>query len=213
MDTIWLLIDFILHVDTHLRELFNQHGVWVYGILFLIVFCETGLVVTPFLPGDSLLFAAGALTVGTTLSPHLLAASLIVAALLGDNVNYALGRWLGQRLFAKPDSRLFRREYLERTHAFFERHGGRAIILARFIPIVRTYIPFTAGAGHMPYRQFLLYSVLGALSWVLLLVYLGHFFGNQPFVRANFSLLVLGIIALSVLPVVVAFVRQRLART
>lgn len=212
MDAVLLLIDFILHIDVHLRELFVQYGTWVYGILFLIVFCETGLVVTPFLPGDSMLFAAGALSAGSVLSPHAFVAVLIVAALLGDNVNYWVGRLLGLKLFSNPKSKIFRRDYLDRTHAFFDKHGGKTIIIARFLPIIRTYVPFTAGAGAMPYLRFLSFSVVGALLWVPTFVYAGFFFGGLPFVKNNFTLLILGIIAVSLLPLLVEFLKHRARR-
>ncbi len=212
MDAVLLLIDFILHIDVHLRELFVQYGTWVYGILFLIVFCETGLVVTPFLPGDSMLFAAGALSAGSVLSPHAFVAVLIVAALLGDNVNYWVGRLLGLKLFSNPNSKIFRRDYLDRTHAFFDKHGGKTIIIARFLPIIRTYVPFTAGAGAMPYLRFLSFSVVGALLWVPTFVYAGFFFGGLPFVKNNFTLLILGIIAVSLLPLLVEFLKHRARR-
>ncbi|WP_018152319.1 DedA family protein [Leeia oryzae] len=205
------IIDFILHIDVHLQALFAQYGLWIYGILFAIVFCETGLIVTPFLPGDSLLFAAGALTVGSGMSPHLLVLLLILAALSGDNVNYLVGRKLGMTLFSNPDSRIFRRDYLDRTHAFFAKHGGKTIIAARFVPIIRTYVPFTAGAGGLRYRRFIGFSVLGATLWVTLLVYAGYLFGNLPWVRSNFTTLILAIIAVSFLPMVLEYIRHKRA--
>lgn len=211
MELIQFLIDFILHIDRHLAELFTDYGLWVYAILFLIVFCETGLVVTPFLPGDSLLFAAGALTVGTALDVNLLVLVLFAAAVLGDALNYTIGRYFGSHLFRNPDSRLFRRDYLERTHAFYEKHGGKTIIIARFVPIVRTFAPFVAGMGTMGYRRFFLFNVVGAALWVVSFVYAGHFFGTLPLVRKNFTLLIFGIIIVSMLPLLIEFLRHRRA--
>lgn len=211
MELLHFIIDFILHIDHHLAELFQDYGLWVYVILFLIVFCETGLVVTPFLPGDSLLFAAGALTVGTALDVNLLALVLFVAAVLGDAANYLVGKFFGVHLFNKPDSKIFRHDYLDRTHAFYEKHGGKTIIIARFVPIIRTFAPFVAGMGTMTYRRFFAYNVIGAAAWVSSFVYIGHFFGNLPVVKKNFTLLIFGIIALSILPLVIEFLRHRRA--
>lgn len=211
MELIHLVIDFILHVDVHLQALINDYGAWVYLILFLIVFCETGLVVMPFLPGDSLLFAAGALTVGSVLDVHTLAALMILAGVLGNTVNYSVGRYFGAHLFRDPSSRIFRRDYLEKTHVFYERHGALTVVLTRFIPIVRTFAPFVAGMTSMGYRHFTLLNIVGAVIWVVLFVYLGHYFGNLPAVRKNFSLLMLGIIIVSVLPIVVGAVRARMS--
>lgn len=204
MELIRLAIDFILHVDDHLQELINAYGSWTYAILFLIVFCETGLVVTPFLPGDSLLFAAGALTVGTTLNVHLLVILLITAAIIGDAVNYTIGRFFGEKLFANPESRIFRQDYLRRTEAFYEKYGGATIIIARFLPIIRTFAPFVAGMGKMSYRRFAFFNVTGAVLWVVSFTYAGHFFGNLPVVKENFTLLIFGIILVSVMPMVIA---------
>lgn len=178
VDLIKFIIDFILHIDAHLAELVAQYGTWVYAILFLIVFCETGLVVTPFLPGDSLLFVAGALASLETndVNVHIIVLLLLCAAILGDAVNYSIGRLFGEKLFSKPDSKIFRREYLDKTHAFYEKHGGKAIILARFVPIIRTFAPFVAGMGKMSYRHFAFYNVTGAIVWVLLFTYAGYFF-------------------------------------
>ena len=201
MELLTLIGSFILHVDQHLLELFREHGVWIYAILFLIVFCETGLVVTPFLPGDSLLFAAGALAAAGGLDVHLMAALLFVAAVLGDSVNYAIGRRVGLRLFRNPHSRIFRRDYLDRTERFYARHGPKTIVIARFMPIVRTFAPFVAGVGNMPYRVFFLWNVAGAFLWVGSFTYAGYVFGDLPAVRENFTLLILGIIVVSVLPV------------
>ncbi|MGB6188613.1 MAG: DedA family protein [Aeromonas molluscorum] len=212
MDLILSLVDFILHIDVHLKALFADYGVWIYAILFLIIFCETGLVVMPFLPGDSLLFAAGALTVDSALDVHLLSALLVLAAVLGDLTNYTLGRLFGERLFSRSDSRLFRQDHLHQTHAFFARHGGKAIIIARFAPIVRTFAPFVAGMGKMSYPRFMAFNGVGALCWVLAFVYVGHFFGNLPLVKENFTLLIFVIIVISLLPMVIAAVRARLGK-
>lgn len=203
------VIDFILHIDRHLVELSLQYGVWIYVILFLIVFCETGLVVTPFLPGDSLLFAAGAVAALDGMNVHMAAALLLAAAVIGDAANFAIGKYFGEKLFAKPDSRVFKREYLDKTHAFYEKYGGKTIILARFVPIVRTFAPFVAGMGDMHYGRFIRYNVIGALMWVGLLTYAGYFFGELPVVKNNFGLVVIGIIAVSVLPMVVEIAKAK----
>jgi membrane-associated protein len=202
-----LVASFILHVDQHLLELFRDYGVWIYAILFLIVFCETGLIVTPFLPGDSLLFAAGALAAASGLDVHLLAVLLFIAAVLGDSVNYAIGRRSGMRLFRDPQSRIFRRDYLDRTERFYAKHGPKTIVIARFIPIVRTVAPFVAGVGTMPYRIFLFWNVAGAFLWVGSFIYAGYAFGDLPVVRENFTLLILGIIVVSVMPVVIEAIK------
>ena len=212
MDLLTLIVDFILHVDIHLQALMNDYGLWVYAILFLIIFCETGLVVTPFLPGDSLLFAAGALTVGTALDVNLLAGTLVVAAVLGNITNYTIGHFFGERLFQNPNSRVFRRDHLDKTHAFFAKHGGKTIIMTRFLPIVRTFAPFVAGTGAMTYKRFMAFNFVGGFLWVVSFVYAGHFFGNLPVVRKNFTMLIMGIIVISVLPIVIGGVRQRLKR-
>ena len=212
MDLLTLIVDFILHVDIHLQALMNDYGLWVYAILFLIIFSETGLVVTPFLPGDSLLFAAGALTVGTALDVNLLAGTLILAAVLGNLTNYTIGHFFGERLFQNPNSRIFRRDHLDKTQDFFAKHGGKTIIMTRFLPIVRTFAPFVAGMGAMTYQRFLAFNFIGGLLWVASFVYAGHFFGNLPAIRQNFTLLIVGIIIISVLPIVIGGVRQRLKR-
>ncbi|ELY4439468.1 DedA family protein [Cronobacter dublinensis] len=213
MDIIRFLIDFILHIDVHLAELVAQYGIWVYAILFLILFCETGLVVTPFLPGDSLLFVAGALSAlpSNDLNVHLMVTLMVIAAILGDAVNYTIGRLFGAKLFSNPDSRIFRQSYLDKTHAFYERHGGKTIILARFVPIVRTFAPFVAGMGHMSYRHFALFNVIGALLWVLLFTYAGYFFGAMPFLQDNLKLFIVMIIIVSVLPGIFEVVRHKRA--
>ena len=203
------LIDFVLHIDQHLIELTQTYGLWIYAILFLIVFCETGLVVTPFLPGDSLLFSAGAVAALGGMNVHIAAALLLAAAVIGDAVNFAIGKYFGEKLFAKPDSRVFKREYLDKTHAFYEKYGGKTIILARFVPIVRTFAPFVAGMGDMHYGRFIRYNVIGALMWVGLLTYAGYFFGELPVVKNNFGLVVIGIIVVSVLPMAVEIAKAK----
>ncbi|MEL5376354.1 DedA family protein [Serratia marcescens] len=213
MDIIKFIIDFILHIDVHLAELVAQYGMWVYAILFLILFCETGLVVTPFLPGDSLLFVAGALAALPTndLNVHTMVALMTVAAIIGDAVNYTIGRLFGEKLFSNPNSKIFRRSYLDKTHQFYEKHGGKTIILARFVPIVRTFAPFVAGMGHMSYRHFAAYNVIGALVWVLLFTYAGYLFGDLPVVQENLKLLIVGIIIVSILPGVIEIWRHKRA--
>ena len=203
------LIDFVLHIDQHLIELTQTYGLWIYAILFLIVFCETGLVVTPFLPGDSLLFSAGAVAALGGMNVHIAAALLLAAAVIGDAVNFAIGKYFGEKLFAKPDSRVFKREYLDKTHAFYEKYGGKTIILARFVPIVRTFAPFVAGMGNMHYGRFIRYNIIGALMWVGLLTYAGYFFGELPVVKNNFGLVVIGIIVVSVLPMAVEIAKAK----
>jgi membrane-associated protein len=209
MELIQLAISFILHVDQHLMELFNQYGMWIYGILFLIIFCETGLVVTPFLPGDSLLFATGALIAGTVLDVNLMALVVISAAILGNIVNYTIGRFFGKQLFSNPNSKIFRQDYLRKGQEFFERHGGKAIVMTRFVPIIRTFVPFTAGMSGMNYPRFIFYNVLGAFLWVGIFLYAGYFFGNLPVVRKNFTLLIFVIIVVSVLPIVWEYWKAR----
>ena len=211
MEFVQLVIDFILHIDRHLAELTAAYGPWIYGILFLIIFCETGLVVTPFLPGDSLLFVAGAIATQDAMNIHLMVILLIIAAILGDAVNYSIGRFFGVRLFANPDSKIFRRRHLEITQTFYARHGGKTIILARFVPIVRTFAPFVASMGHMPYRRFAAYNVVGAIAWVTLFSYAGYFFGNLPMVQSNLHYLIVAIIFVSILPGVIEILRHRRA--
>ncbi len=202
-------IDFILHVDQHLLEFITNYGVWIYGILFLIIFVETGRVVMPFLPGDSLLFAAGALAASTgALNPWLLGVLLFTAAVLGDTLNYHIGRWIGPRVF-ELNTRLINKQHLLKTQQFFARHGGKTIIFARFIPFARTFAPFVAGTGSMNYKYFLTYNVIGAFCWIASFVTLGYLFGNMPIVKDNFTHLIFGIIILSILPGVIGFIRQR----
>ena len=200
------LIDLFLHLDRHLTELVAQYGTWTYAILFLIVFAETGFVLTPFLPGDSLLFAAGAIAALGPLDPWFLGFLLIAAAIIGDTVNYLVGKWVGPKAFS-GEVKWLRKDYMDRTHAFFEKHGGKTIILARFVPIVRTFAPFVAGVGTMSYRRFLAYNVIGAVLWVSLFVGAGYFFGNLPQVKKNFSLVILCIIVLSVLPIAIEILK------
>ncbi|MEF9672070.1 DedA family protein [Pseudomonas sp. MWU13-2100] len=202
-------IDIVLHLDVYLDMLVNNYGPWIYAILFLVIFCETGLVVMPFLPGDSLLFIAGAVAAGGGMDPVLLAGLLMLAAILGDSTNYIIGRTAGEKLFSNPNSKIFRRDYLQKTHDFYDRHGGKTVTLARFLPILRTFAPFVAGVGKMPYPRFFLFSLLGTVLWVGGLVTLGYFFGNVPFIKKNLSLLVVGIILLSLLPMIIGVVRSR----
>jgi membrane-associated protein len=202
------LIELFLHIDRHLTPLLEQYGGWVHAILFLVVFLETGLVVTPFLPGDSLLFAAGALAATGGLSLPLLLGGLSVAAIVGDSVNYRIGAIVGTGVF-KKDSRILKREYLTRTEHFYARYGGKTIVLARFVPIVRTIAPFLAGAGHMTYGRFLLFNVAGGLAWVFIMTLGGYFIGNVPVVKQNFGLVTVGIIILSVLPLAIEIWKAR----
>ena len=208
------LIDLLLHADRYLLELAANYGTWIYGILFVIVFAETGLVVTPFLPGDSLLFAAGAIAASGALDARIAIVLLAIAAIAGDAVNYSIGRSAGHRIIqlARTDPRWARwvnPAYIERAHAFFERHGGKAIVLARFVPIVRTFVPFVAGVAEMSYRTFALYNVTGGAGWVVICIGAGYLFGNVPVVRENFSLVALGIVIVSLLPMVFEYVRYR----
>ncbi|NHC03326.1 DedA family protein [Acinetobacter sp. 187] len=203
------LLDFILHVDEHLLEFIRNYGVWVYGILFLIIFVETGLVVMPFLPGDSLLFAAGALAASTgVLDPWLLVLLLFIAAVLGDTLNYHIGKYIGPRVF-EIDSKFINKKHLVYTQNFFAKHGGKTIIFARFIPFARTFAPFVAGAGSMNYKYFLSYNAIGAISWVGSFIALGYLFGNMPIVKDNFTHLIFGIIIVSVLPGIIGFIRHK----
>ncbi len=208
MDFLVNALDFFLHLDVHLGEWINNYGMWTYIILFAIIFAETGFVVTPFLPGDSLIFAASALAAQTILDPWLIFAVLTVAGILGDSVNYAIGHTIGPRVF-KEDVRFLKREYLDKTHEFYEKHGGKTIILARFMPIIRTFAPFVAGVGAMTYHKFVIYNVIGAVAWVGLFTFLGYNFGNIPAVEENFTLVILGIIIVSVLPPIYEFLKER----
>ena len=212
MDQLALIVDFVLHVNVHLQALMNNYGLWVYAILFLIIFCETGLVVTPFLPGDSLLFAAGALTVGTALDVHTLAILLVTAAVLGNLTNYTIGHFFGERLYRNPDSKIFRRDHLAKTQNFFAKHGGKTVIITRFLPILRTIAPFVAGMGAMHYKRFIVFNFVGGFLLVMAFLYAGHFFGNMPAVKQNFSILMIGIIVISLLPMLIGTVRHRMKR-
>ncbi len=213
MEFVQLAIDFVLHLDRHLAEIVRDYGTWTYGLLVLIIFCETGLVFTPFLPGDSLLFAAGALAGAGTLSQGLLFALLTAAAILGDNCNYWIGRYLGDRILNARTARLIKKEHIERTHTFFERYGTKTIIIARFVPIVRTFTPFVAGLGRMTYRRFLPYDIAGGLLWVGSCTFAGYFFGGLQVVKDNFSLVILAIIIISLLPAIATFVQARVSTT
>ena len=201
-------IDFILNVDQHLVEFVTNYGVWIYAILFLIIFVETGLVVMPFLPGDSLLFAAGALASTGAMDPWMLAGLLFVAAVLGDTLNYHIGKYIGPRVF-EIESRWINKEYLYKTQAFFKTHGGKTIIFARFIPFARTFAPFIAGVSQMHYKTFLAYNAIGGFCWISSFIFLGYQFGNFPIIKDNFTYVIFGIIIISVMPAVIAFIREK----
>ena len=203
------LLDIVLHLDVHLLQLVHTYGVWAYAILFAIIFCETGLVVTPFLPGDSLLFVAGAIAAGGALDIHTLFLLLALAAILGNTANFEIGRWLGPRLFHEGRSRWLDPKHLESAHAFYERHGGKAVVISRFLPIIRTYIPFVAGLARMRTSVFVAYNIVGGALWAGSLCYAGYFFGNIPWVKGHLTALILGIIAVSLLPLGIAWVRSR----
>ncbi|EEV24034.1 SNARE-like domain protein [Enhydrobacter aerosaccus SK60] len=203
------LVNFILHIGEHLQELVNNYGNWIYAILFAIVFCETGLVVLPFLPGDSMLFAAGTIAAVGDMNIFVLIGLLIVAAVLGDFVNFEIGKHFGQKLFSNPNSKIFKQSYLQKTHDYYERYGGRTIIIARFIPIVRTFAPFVGGMGNMNYSQFARYNIVGAVLWVVSFTTLGYFFGQLPFVKEHFSWIMIAIIVFSVVPMVIEIIRHR----
>jgi membrane-associated protein len=215
MELIGKLFDFIMHIDVHLNTLIVTYQLWTYLILFAIIFCETGLVITPFLPGDSLLFATGALaaTAGSPLKVHWLFLVLAVAAVLGDTVNYWIGHAIGPKIFSQKKIRFLKKEHLERTHQFYEKHGGITIVLARFIPIIRTFAPFVAGIGRMSYWRFIAFNVAGGVAWVALFVFGGYFFGNLPMVRRNFTVVIIAIIFISILPGVIEYLRQRRKKT
>lgn len=212
METLRQLVDLFLHLDDHLQPVIESWGAWTYLLLFAIIFCETGLVVTPILPGDSLLFAVGAFSATGSLSIEVILVTLIIAAILGDSVNYAVGQFLGQRLINMKRYRVIKPEHLAQTHEFFERYGGKAIFIARFVPIVRTMAPFVAGLGHMTYRRFMFYNVVGGIVWVSSCTIAGYLFGNLPIVKDNFSLVVLGIVAVSLMPAVWEIYRSRKRR-
>jgi membrane-associated protein len=206
------LLEIILHLDKHLLDLCTQYGAWVYAILFIIIFCETGLVVTPFLPGDSLLFAVGSLAAIQALDFTLSIVLLITAAVLGDTVNYWIGDYVGPKVFYQESSRLLNKEYLIRTHQFYEKHGGKTIIIARFLPIIRTFAPFVAGIGSMTYRRFIAFNVVGGAVWVLLFVPAGYFFGSVPFVKNNFSIVIIALVLIPGIPSVVEVIRMQLKK-
>jgi len=209
MELITSLLDLVLHLDQHLLILVQDYGHWVYLILFLIIFCETGLVVTPFLPGDSLLFVTGALAATGALAPESVILLLVSASFLGDNTNYWIGRFFGPKIFNSEQSRLLNPRHLEQTHQFYQRHGGKTVILARFFPIIRTFAPFVAGIGKMDYRHFVPFSLVGGIAWVGSLVLAGYFFGNIPFIKQNLTLMIFGIVLISLLPGVIGFIRHR----
>lgn len=207
MEFIKEAIDMVLHMDQHLGPLIQRMGIWIYVLLFAIVFCETGLVVTPFLPGDSLLFTLGAFCAIGSLNLWVILISLLVAAILGDTVNYWIGHFFGEKMFNK-ERRFLKRSHLEKTHAFYEKYGGKTIIIARFVPIVRTFAPFVAGMGSMTYSRFMMYNVVGAFLWIVSLTILGYMFGQHPFVKKNFGLVIIAIIILSILPAVIEIARE-----
>jgi len=209
MELINKIIDIALHLDRYLSAIIQQYGLWTYVILFVVIFIETGFVVMPFLPGDSLLFAAGTFAALKAFKVGWLILVLAAAAIIGDTVNYWIGHYVGPKVFNKEKARFFKKEHLDRTHAFYEKHGGKTIIIARFVPIIRSFAPFVAGIGRMSYGKFIAYNVIGGVGWVVLLVGAGYFFGNIPVVRKNFSLAILAIIALSTVPVVTEFLRHR----
>ena len=212
MELIAQFFDIVLHLDRHLTLLIQNYGAWVYLLLFLIIFCETGLVVTPFLPGDSLLFVAGTMSATGALDVHGLFALLVVAAFSGDNTNYWIGRYAGPRVFKREHSRLLNPAHIHRTQRFYEKHGGKTVILARFLPILRTFAPFVAGIGRMRYARFMFYSFSGSVFWIGSFVYGGYYFGNIPLVKNNLTAFILGIVVVSILPGIVGYVRQKLGR-
>lgn len=211
MEYIHFFLDFVLHIDVHLAEMVTLYGTWIYAVLFVIIFCETGVVVTPFLPGDSLLFVAGALAAlpGNPINVHLIVFCLVAAAILGDASNYTIGRFFGEKLFSNPNSKIFKQSYLDKTHQFYKKHGGKTIILARFVPIVRTFAPFVAGMGHMSYRHFAFFNVTGGIAWVAIFSYAGYFFGGMDFVQKNLEILIVAIIFISLLPGVFEVIRNK----
>ena len=207
------LIDIILHLDVHLLEWVEAYGLWIYAILFAIIFSETGFVVTPFLPGDSLLFVAGAIAAsGAGLNVHMVVITLVVAAVLGNSVNYGIGRWLGGTFFRDRGSKWLNPAHLEKAHAFYERHGGKAVVISRFLPIVRTYVPFVAGMAAMSAKTYTAYNVAGGVLWVGLLTYAGYFFGNIPWIKGNLTAIIIGIVVVSLLPLVYAYLKNRFSR-
>jgi membrane-associated protein len=209
MDMLLNFIDIFIHLDQHLSLLIQSFGGWAYLIVFLVIFCETGLVVTPILPGDSLLFGLGAIAAMGALKVEWLFVMLSIAAIAGDTVNYMIGHYVGPRVFARESGRFFKKEYLERTHRFYEKYGGKTIIIARFVPIIRTFAPFVAGIGSMTYSRFIAYNIVGGISWIALFIFGGYYFGNLSIVKRNFTLVIFAIILISILPGVIEYVRQR----
>lgn len=209
MEIISYFVDFILHIDTHLGEIISRYGTETYLILFLVIFCETGLVVTPFLPGDSLIFAGATFAAIESLNVFVLFFVVLIAAVLGDTVNYHIGKYFSNKLYKLENNRFIKKAYIDKTQSFFERHGGKSIVLARFVPIVRTFAPFVAGIGTMSYKRFLSYNFVGAFLWVTLFTVAGYFFGNIPFVRDNFSIIIIAIIFISVLPPFIIFLKNK----
>jgi membrane-associated protein len=209
MELLTSFIDIVLHLDAHLLALVQEYGVWIYAILFAIIFAETGLVIAPFLPGDSLLFVIGALCGMGSLELQIAMPLLILAAFMGDNTNYWVGRLLGLRLLNHASQKLIKHEHLEKTHAFYAKHGGKTVIFARFLPIIRTFAPFVAGIGTMNYRLYLMYSIIGGVSWIGSLTLAGYFFGNIPFIKNNLTLMVLGIVFVSFIPAILEFIKHR----
>jgi membrane-associated protein len=212
MEFLHLVIDFILHIEVHLDYLIQTYHAWTYLILFLIIFCETGVVVLPFLPGDSLLFAIGAFAARGSFDFWTISLTLLVAAIIGDSLNYSIGKYVGPKVFYKNDSKFFNKGHLLKAQAFYEKYGAKTIIIARFIPIVRTFAPFVAGIGEMTYKKFMTYNVVGAVSWIFIFIPLGYFFGNLPFVQQNFKLVMIAIIIISILPPVIEFIREKRKR-
>jgi membrane-associated protein len=213
MEIILNFMDIFIHLDKHISFVLQSFGLWTYLIVFLIIFCETGLVVTPILPGDSLLFGLGTFAARGDLDVGYLLILLTIAAIAGDMVNYAIGQYVGPKVFTKNDSRIFKKEYLDRTHQFYEKYGGKSIIIARFMPIIRTFAPFVAGIGSMTYGRFLGYNIIGGISWIVIFIMGGYFFGNMPFVKRNFTLVIIAIIMISVLPGVIEYLRHRAKRS
>lgn len=209
MDFLHLVLDFILHIEVHLDYLIQTYHTWTYLILFMIIFCETGVVVLPFLPGDSLLFAIGAFAARGSFDFWTISLTLLAAAIIGDSLNYTIGRYVGPKVFSKHDSKLFNKSHLLKAQSFYEKYGAKTIIIARFIPIVRTFAPFVAGIGEMTYKKFMTYNVVGAVAWIFAFIPLGYFFGNLPFIQSNFKLVMIAIIVISVLPGIIEFIRER----
>jgi membrane-associated protein len=209
MDVILYLIDFFIHLDKYLPVIIEGFGIWVYVIVFIVIFCETGLVVTPILPGDSLLFTLGALAALGSLHIEVLLILLCIAAIAGDSVNYAIGHYIGPKVFHYEDNRFFKKKYLQKTHEFYEKHGGKTIVIARFMPIIRTFAPFVAGVGAMSYSKFILFNITGGIAWVCLFLLGGYFFGNIPTVKSNFTVVILAIVIISVMPGFIEYARQK----